>query len=340
MRVGGADVPSSVSVSDGGCLFGPLPCQRLDRPGRYPTDLCRPFRRLGNPVFLAHYIFLEFFEAVRVGLHVLLVVGTLGDPCVGDGKLHGRVCIRPDRDPFVRVDGSPVVQIGADVDLFHTYLGPEIAEAARLLSRPAPGRCLGIAPPEEQHIGVFGDIFPQVRLYPLPYRVLTPYVLRPPVPPFPAVRVSRLQRVAAHEIEQVRMGAMDPVNRLGFPVSVGLREDRGRPVFLLDAPQLVGHYLCGLVPRYPYEFALPPVLGITLAVRVKIDALERVEYPVWRIRPFLVGKAEGRDQGLHGRLERFAACLDLPGLHLFRLIFFVEVKRAHSHDPSVLHVHA
>ncbi len=145
--------------------------------------------RLGHAVFLAHDVGLELVDAVGVGRQVLLVVGALGEPAVGDGQVEGGVGVGQQRDPLVGVDGVAVVAVGGDVDLLDAQFFPPVAEAADQLAAPAPGSGLGVATPEEQQLGVLGDVVEQVALRQLlADELASPDVLGAPVPAFPASR--------------------------------------------------------------------------------------------------------------------------------------------------------
>jgi len=49
----------------------------------------------------------QIFKAHRMSLHVLLIVGSLGDPDVGDRQLQRRVGIGENGDPFVAWMAAP-----------------------------------------------------------------------------------------------------------------------------------------------------------------------------------------------------------------------------------------
>ena len=85
VRVGTAHVRTAVEVDDGGYLPSPFLGQRLDGPLRHAALGRGPFRGLGDPVLAAQHVVLELVEADDVGGDVVLVVGPLDHPGVGDG---------------------------------------------------------------------------------------------------------------------------------------------------------------------------------------------------------------------------------------------------------------
>ena len=137
--VGAADGRAAVADDDGRALGGPFVGQGLDDAGRHAGDGRRPLRALGHAVLVAHDVRLELVHAVGVGLEVLLVVGALVEPPVGDGQIERGVGVGQDGDPLVGVHGVAVVAVGGDVDLLDAQLGPPVAEPADQLAAPAPG---------------------------------------------------------------------------------------------------------------------------------------------------------------------------------------------------------
>ena len=82
----------------------------------------RPFRRLRHAIFFAHDIGFVSFNAHRVGLQVVLIVGSILEPLIGDRNIKRRVGIRQNRNPPVGVNSRSVVEIRANVDLLDAQL--------------------------------------------------------------------------------------------------------------------------------------------------------------------------------------------------------------------------
>ena len=166
---------------------------------------------------------------------VFLVVGPLRDPHIGDGQLQSGIGVGEDGDPFVGMDAAAVVHIGADVDGLHAQLREPVAQAAGHLAVEAPRCGLGVAAPEEDQLGVLDHVRDDVhgRLH-LAYRLAAPDVFGAPVPPFPAVGVPDLERVAAQQAQELVETPVGTVDGLGLAVSVRLRQDGGRAVGVPD----------------------------------------------------------------------------------------------------------
>jgi hypothetical protein len=144
---------------------------------------------------------------------------------------------------------------------------------------------------------------------------------------------------SAHLVQKQRGAAVRGVDELAFAVAVTLDEDRQRPVLPVDAPDLGGDEVRGLVPGDARVLALSAVLGIPLAVRVPVHPLEGVHDPVRRIGPLLVREAPGGGRRLHERLERLAVLLHLPRVEARGIVLGVEVERPDSDDLAVLDIH-
>ena len=195
-------------------------------------------------------------------------------------------------------------------------------------------RRLRVAAPEEQQLRVLGDVGIEVGgRHHLAHRLAAPDVLGAPVLAFPAVQVAHLDGVAAQQRQQPVGAAVAGAEVLALAVHVGLGEHRLGAVGRADPLQLGGHQLGGLVPGDAHVLARAAVLGVAAAraggawgaVRVPVDALERVAHPVLGVDPLLVGLADGADDAAHGGLEGLA-----PGLHLPDVEVLLVVVRSRS----------
>ena len=128
----------------------------------------------------------ELVETMSVLSNVLFIICAFSQPDIGDSELHRSVRIRKDRDPFICMNSSAVVEFGADIYLLNAELGEPFTNSGRKMHSESERRYLGIAAPEKKHIGILGHIGNKVRL-----RVLfadglaAPYMLGSPVPAFP-----------------------------------------------------------------------------------------------------------------------------------------------------------
>ena len=337
--VAGADVGAAVAVPDRHVVLGPVAGERLDAVGGHVAFLLGPFGRLRDAILVAEHVVLEPVEPFGMGFDVVFIEGALGHPDVGDGQLERRVGVREHGDPHVGVDGVGVVHVGRDVDLLHADLGEPEAQARRLLPRPAPWRSLGVASPEQDGVGVFGDVFEQVVLMGvLAQGLVSPGVLGTPVPALPAVGLAGLHGQAARHVEEVRHGTVGPVNGARLAVAVALAEDGVASVGLVDAHDLGGDDVGRLIPADALEFRFAAVLRVALAVRIPVDALEREGDAVGGIRTGLVDEGERGVQRLHARLERMALRVDGPVVQILFGVVLVVMHGAHTNDLSVLGV--
>ena len=221
----------------------------------------------GDAVFVAHDVGLVGLDAHRVGLEVLLVVGAVLEPHVGDGQVESRVGVGQHRDPPVGVHRRRVVEVGAHVDLLDAQLGVPVGEPAGQLALPAPRGGLLVAAPEEQQLAVLGHVVEQVALLALADRLAAPEVLAAPPPAFPAVGLTDLEGVAAPQRQQLAAGAVAGLHHLVLAVLVALVEKGRRAVLLFDAVHLADDGVERLVPGDAHVLALAAVLRVALAVR-------------------------------------------------------------------------
>ena len=234
-----------------------------------------PLRRLRHAIFFAHDIGFVRLDAHGVGLQIVLVVGAVLEPLIGDRQVQRRVSIRQDRDPAIGMDSGGVVEIRADVNLLDAQFAVPVAQTAGELTLPAPRRGLLVAAPEQQQFTVLGNVIEQVALLALAYGFAAPEVLAAPPPAFPAVGLPDLERIAAPQREQLAAGAVAGLHHLVLTVLVALVEKRGWSVLLLDPVHLAGDGVECLVPGDAHVLALAAVLRIALAVGVPVHPLHR-----------------------------------------------------------------
>ena len=172
----------------------------------------------------------------------------------------------------------------------------------------------------------------------IPTRPLPQICLGAPVPALPAVGVPHLLGEAAQLVQKQGGAAMGGMDELALPVPVSLHQDGQRAIGVRDPLHLVRHQSGRLVPGDAYVFALAPVLGIALPVRVPVHPFERVLDPVGGIHPFLIGKAPRRRNGLEQRLEGLAVLGHLPGVEGGGVVFGVEVEGPYPDHLAVLDV--
>lgn len=160
-------------------------------------------------------------------------------------------------------------------------------------------------------------------------------VLAAPVPALPAVGLARLQGVAAHEVHELGGAAVARVHDLRLTVAVALDEDGGVSVGIDAAGDLRRDDVGRLIPADALVLADAAVLGVALAVRVPVHALQRVGNAVLGIDAVLVGQLQRRDGGLRAALELLAARVKRPRVEVVDL---VGVKHAQGPDAGDLAV--
>ena len=176
------------------------------------------------------------------------------------------------------------------------------------------GGGLRVAPPEQEHVAVLGDVGVEVGGGHLTHRLAPPHVLGPPVPPLPGVHVAHLEGVPPHEGQQPVGTAVAGGHPLALAVHVALAQHRLRTVGLLHPLELIGTDLGGLVPGDAHILALAPVLGVSLPLGVPVHPLEGVLHPVGGVHPALVPQPQGGDGHPVRGGEGLAPGLDLPGI--------------------------
>ena len=327
-------------MEDADGALGPVPGQGLDGVDGDAALLAGPGGGLGHAVLLAHDVGHELVKAVGVPGDILLVIGPLGEPEVGDGQLHGRVGVGQDGDPLVGVDGGAVVQVGTDEDGLDAQLAEPEAQPAGQVHAEAQGGDLRVTAPEQQAVAVLGHVGDEVGLGGhLAHRLTAPDVLGAPVPPLPGVHVAHLQGIAPHEGEQPVGAAVGGGHVLALAVHVRLAQHRLGAVGLLHAQQLVGADLGGLVPADADVLGLAPVLGVALPLGVPVHPLQGIAHPVSGVHPGLVAQAEvGGDHPVRGH-EGAAPGLHGPGVAVLLHILLVVEVGPHPGDFPVVGIH-
>ncbi len=105
--------------------------ERPDVPGRDSGLAFCPLGRLGHAVGLAQHVGFPLVEAGGPASDVLLVVGTFGQPGIGDPQTESHVGAQSRREPLVRDKPGGVVVVGVDKDhLDAQFLEPGPAHGA------------------------------------------------------------------------------------------------------------------------------------------------------------------------------------------------------------------
>lgn len=184
-----------------------------------------------------------------MGGNICLVIGAFSNPSICDGKLHRGICIRFDRNPFIRMNSGTIVDIWTNIDRFNADFRKPVAQAAGLLPRPAPGCGFRVAAPEQEQIGMIGNIFPEVGLCPLSHGILPPNMFGTPIPTFPAVRVTGLYRIAAQQFQQSGLTAMRTMYGFCFAMAIRLGQNGTRPIGTLNPFSVLWRLIQQLHPR-------------------------------------------------------------------------------------------
>ena len=107
-------------------------------------------------------------------------------------------------------------------------------------------------------------------------------------------------------------------------------------ILVVNALDLLGHDVGGLVPADADVAARAAVLRVTLAMRIPVDALHRIRDAVLGIYALFIAKRKRRNERFEAGLEGLAASLDLPRVQLFGRLMLVEVKRTDADDLILL----
>ena len=167
-------------------LAGPFLGQGADAPGGDAGLLGGPLAGLGNAVLLAHDIVPELLDADGLPFHVIMVVGVVLEPGVGDGRSQGGVGAGPGGEPGAVHHGVGGVVEGVDEDALHAHLlQPDAPDVAFLAGVDAMG-AVRVIGPEDHHIGVLQGVLQEVELLRLAQTpVEAPHMGGAPHPAFP-----------------------------------------------------------------------------------------------------------------------------------------------------------
>ena len=342
-RLGGvccADEAAAGAVTNGYGVMRPVTSQCLDLASRNAADRSSPSRRLGNAVFLAQNVVLEPVEANGALNNPLAVEQAFGHPYVGDSALHGGVGVRQNGDPLVSVSSTGVVQVGGNEDLHNAGFGQEALQNAGHHAAPAPRRGFGVAGPHDQAVAVFADVLEQVlNMTLLANGLHAPHVLCTPGPAFPGVGLACLQGVAAQKVEQFLLAAMGSVQNLGLAMAVALQKQRFHAVSLFNAHDFFCANVSSFVPGNTDVLGFATGFGMTIAIGIPVNALQRERNAVLRVNALLVAVLQRAGAGMRLGLKHGAVARgDLPGAHVFDVVLFTVVHGANAQDLSILHI--
>ena len=331
----GAAPAAQAAGGQHGLALAPLTGERADLRRRDATLGLSPLTGLGHAVGLAEHVLGPLVEAVGVRGHVLLVVGALLEPRVGDGEGERVVGADLGREPLVADEPGGVVVERVDEDhLDAQVLHPEAARRGLVRGVDA-GVGLRVGRPEDDHLGVLQRVLEQVVLLGVAQAPAeAPHVHAAPVPAFPAVRVM-VGVGEAHHVHEAEVGAVAVPHVAPHVVRARAGEDRRGTGLVLHAVDLADHDVGGLVPRDRLVAGDAAVLGIALAVGVEVHALQRrLDAPVGVDHGLEAGRVD-RVRRLARRRERLAPGLDLPRR---RIDGVVEVHGGDADDLAVLHI--
>ncbi len=221
---------------------GPAAGDGLDVGGLHAGDLLGPGGRLGGGVGAqAQDVVLPLVEAVAMLGDVLLVIGALGDPHIGDGFTQGRISAHPGGDPLVRLlDRGEVIE-GVDVDELHPrLLHPPAPQGGLLGGVAAPGG-VRVVGPHNHGLGVFHGVVEHIEgLGPAQAPVIAVGMGGAPVEALPGVGVVHDAGVAQHGEKALKQGDFVAAQAPGV-VGAGDGGDRLLAVGALDTLNLPGH---------------------------------------------------------------------------------------------------
>jgi len=332
----GATLAALGAAGERGAVRSPLTRQRHDGPPRDVADLGRPLGRLGHTVALAQHVGLELVEAVRALGHVLLVVGALLQPHVGDGQRQRRGGAGPVGDPLLAHMRRGVVVEGIDEDgLDALVTQPQPPHGGVGTAVDAVGG-VGVVAPGDQEFGVAERVLEQVIMLGVAQPPVEAVgVSGTPVPALPAVRV--VEDVGeADEVEEARPRAraiaqVSPVVVRGGPGHDGLGTVLGA-----DALHLAGDQVQSLVPADAYIRRLAAVLRVPLPIGIEVDPLHGVEDALLGIHPGPFYQRERRHTGFAVRRVFLAVDVESPR----GCVRLVKDERTHPGDLPIFYVHS
>ena len=207
---------------------------------------------------------LELLEAVAVLGDILLVVGALGDPHVGNGLQDGGVGAHAGADPLVGVLHGGVVVEGVDVDELHAHLLQPPAPQSGLLSGVAAAGGVGVGGPADHGLHVLhGHLQHIIGLGAAQTPVVAVGVGGAPVEALPGVGVIGHTGVAHHGEEALEQGDL-VAHQAPAVVRGGAGGDGLLAVGLVQTLDLAGHQAQRLIPGGAAVAGLAAVLGVAV----------------------------------------------------------------------------
>ncbi len=214
------------------------------------------------------------------------------------------------------------------------FLEPATADVAFVASVDPGATGLGVGRPVDDQVGVLERVLQQAVLLGDAQAVAeAPHVHGAPVPAFPAVRVV-LGIGVADEVQEAEEGAVAVAHVAPHVVRPGRGHDPRRTDLPVDADDLLGHQVEGLVPADGLVPGDAAVLDVALALGIEIHPFERREDALRRVDGGAVGHRPGRRRGLAGRGERPAPSIDGPR----RSVAVVEIQGQDPQDLAVLDI--
>ena len=198
-----------------------------------------------------------------------------------------------------------------------------------------PAGRLGVTGPEDDHLALLEEVLDRaVELAAAGPHAVAPVVLGAPGPTLPTVGIVHHARVP-DGVEEAPVGAEEVPEGAPGVVRAVRREHRAGAVLAPHAHDLAGDDIQGFIPADALVAGDATGLGVTLAVRVEVDALHRVEQAVRRVHRGPGRQGVWRQAGLARRGETAAARRDGPR----RRVVVVELDGRHAHDLAALDIH-
>ena len=319
-----------------GVLLGPLAGQGADLAGGYAGLGLSPLAGLGLAVGLAQHVVGPLLEAVGVGSHVLLVVGALGQPGIGDGEGQGMVGAHLGGEPLVGEQSGRVVVVGVNVDhLDAQVLLHPLTPDGGLVSGVDTAVGLRVGGPHDDHLGVLQAVLQQVILLGVAQTPgEAPHVHAAPVPALPGVGVVVGVR-EAHQVHEAEVGGVTVAEVTPHVVGRGGRQDGGGAVLGADTVDLLHQDVVHLVPGNALVAGNAAVLGIALPIGIPVHALHGVQVAPVRVDHGLEAAGILCHSGLAGRSKLLPPGLDGPGRSVHAV---VKVHGGHADDLPIFDV--
>ena len=72
-----------------------------------------------------------------MGFNIFFIISAFSNPVISDGQIHGGIGIGQNGNPFIGMDGGPIVQVRADINILDAQLSKPVAKLADVC-RPKP----------------------------------------------------------------------------------------------------------------------------------------------------------------------------------------------------------